>query len=162
MGPNTFYLPTDVAFASNSDFYVSDGYGNPRVAKFTKEGKFLLQFGTRGTGAGQFRLPHNVVVDAQGRVYVTDRDNERIEVFDSNGKFLNQWKTYGGVSALCLTKDQHIWVGGFLYDLDGKALGRLPFPKGAVGGGHGLSVSDAGDVYVAELSGVVEKFIKTQ
>ena len=96
MGPNTFYLPTDVAFASNGDFYVSDGYGNPRVAKFTRDGKFLLQFGTRGNGPGQFGLPHNVVVDAQGKVYVTDRDNERVEVFDSNGKFLNQWKTYGG------------------------------------------------------------------
>jgi DNA-binding beta-propeller fold protein YncE len=141
---------------------VSDGYGNPRVAKFTRDGKFLLQFGTRGTGPGQFGLPHNVVVDPQGKVYVTDRDNERVEVFDSNGKFLNQWKTHGGVSALFLTKDQHIWVGGFLYDLDGKALGRLPFPKDAVGGGHGMTVSDSGDVYVAELSGVVEKFIRTQ
>src|SRR6516164_6716674 len=70
----------------------------------------------------------------------------RVEVFDSNGKFLNQWKTYGGVSALFLTKDQHIWVGGFLYDPDGKALGRLPFLKGAVGGGHGMTVSNSGDV----------------
>ena len=66
------------------------------------------------------------------------------------------------VSALFLTKDQHIWAGGFLYDSGGKTLGRLPFPKGAVGGGHGMTVSDSGDVYVAELSGVVEKFIKTQ
>ena len=66
------------------------------MAKFTRDGKFLLQFGTRGTGPGQFALPHNVnvVVDAQGKVYVTDRDNERVEVFDGNGK--NQWKTYGG------------------------------------------------------------------
>ena len=162
MGPNTFYLPTDVAFASNGDFYVSDGYGNPRVAKFTRNGKFLLQFGTRGAGPGQFGLPHNVVVDEQGKVYVTDRDNERVEVFDSTGKFLNQWKTYGGVSALFLTKDQHLWAGGFLYDLGGKALGRLPFPRGAVGGGHGMTVTDSGDVYVAELSGVVEKFIRTR
>jgi DNA-binding beta-propeller fold protein YncE len=162
MGPNNFYLPTDVAFAPNGDFYVSDGYGNPRVVKFARDGKFLGQFGTRGTGPGQFGLPHNLVVDAQGKVYVTDRDNQRVEVFDSNGKFLNQWKTYGGVSTLFMTKDQHIWVGGFLYDLDGNVLGRLPFPKGAVGGGHGTAVSDSGDVYIAELSGVVEKFAKAQ
>jgi hypothetical protein len=160
VGPNTFYLPTDVAFASNGDFYVSDGYGNARVVKFNRGGKFLLQFGTRGTGPGQFGLPHNVVVDTQGKVYVTDRDNERVEVFDSDGNFLNQWRTYGGVSALVITKDQQIWVGGILYDLNGKALGRLPFPKGAFGGGHGMAVSDSGDVYVAELNGTVEKFVK--
>jgi hypothetical protein len=55
-----------------------------------------------------------------------------------------------------------MWVGGFLYDMAGKVLGRPPFPKGAVGGGHGTAVSDSGDVYIAELSGVVEKFVKTQ
>jgi hypothetical protein len=95
-------------------------------------------------------------------VYVTDRDNQRVEVFDSNGKFLTQWKTFGGVSTLFITKDQHIWVGGFLYDLTGKPLGRLPFPNNAVGGGHGTAVTSSGDVYIAELSGVVEKFVKTQ
>jgi streptogramin lyase len=159
---NHFYLPTDVGFAPNGDFYVTDGYGNARVMKYTHDGKFLLQFGSRGTGPGQFGLPHNVVVDAQGRVYVTDRDNQRVEVFDSNGKFLKQWKTYGGVSTLIMTKDQHIWAGGFLHDLDGKPLGRLPFPKGAVGGGHGAAITDSGDIYIAELSGVVEKFVRAQ
>lgn len=161
-GQNTFNLPTDVAFTPNGDFYVSDGYANPRVVKFTKDGKYILEFGKRGTGPGEFMLPHNVVVDAQGRVYVTDRDNQRVEVFDSSGKFLNQWKTYGGVSTLLMTKDQHIWVGGILTDLDGKALGRLPFPQGAGGGGggHGTAVTESGDVYIAQLSGVVQKFVK--
>ena len=161
MGPNTFNLPTDVAFAPNGDLYVSDGYANPRVVKYTREGKYLLEFGKRGTGPGEFGLPHNVVVDAQGRVYVTDRDNQRVEVFDSTGKFLRQWKTYGGVSTLFLTKDQHIWVGGVLQDLDGKVLGRLPFPEGGGGGGgHGTVVTDTGDVYIAQLSGIVQKFVK--
>ena len=161
-GPNNFNLPTDVAFAPNGDVYVSDGYGNARVVKFSRNGKYLLEFGTRGTGPGEFGLPHNVVVDAQGRVYVTDRDNRRVEVFDSSGKLLNQWKTNEGVSTLFITKDQRIWVGGVLHDLDGKVLGRLPFPAGGggSGGGHGTTVTDSGDVYIAQLSGIVQKFVQ--
>jgi DNA-binding beta-propeller fold protein YncE len=158
MGPNTFNLPTDVAFAPNGDFYVSDGYGNPRVVKYSHDGKYLLQWGTRGNGPGQFQLPHNVAVDAQGRVYVTDRDNRRVEVFDSTGKFLNQWPEIGGVSAIRITKDQRIWTGGVLRDLEGKVLGKLPTEVG--GGAHGIAASDSGDVYVGQLSGVAQKFVK--
>jgi DNA-binding beta-propeller fold protein YncE len=66
------------------------------------------------------------VTDAQGRVYVTDRDNQRIEVFDASGKFLNQWSGTGGISGLFMTRDQRIWTGGILRDLDGKVLGQLP------------------------------------
>lgn len=154
--PTTFNLPTDVAFASNGDIYVTDGYGSARVVKFSRDGKFLLQWGTRGTGPSQFGLPHNVVVDAQGRVYVTDRDNQRIEVFDANGKFLHQWTGTGGVSGLAMTKDQRIWTGSVLRDLDGKILGKLPEANGA----HGVTVADSGDVYLAQLTGVVQKFVK--
>jgi DNA-binding beta-propeller fold protein YncE len=165
MGHNTFNLPTDVAFAANGDIYVSDGYGNPRVVKYSRDGKFLLEWGTRGEGPGQFRLPHNLVVDAQGRVYVTDRDNARVEVFDSNGKYLKEWKTNGGVSTLFMTEDQHIWAGGVLTDLDGKVLGRLPFPEGGSNSGHGSLVTASGDIYLAQLGrdrlgGRVEKFVK--
>lgn len=155
-GPNNFNLPTDVAFAANGDIYVTDGYGSARVVKYSRDGKFLLEWGTRGKGPGQFGLPHNLVVDAQGRVYVTDRDNQRIEVFDSSGKFLNQWTGTGGVSGLAMTRDQRIWTGAVLRDLDGKVLGRLP---GATGG-HGVAVSDSGDVYLAQLTGVVQKLVK--
>jgi DNA-binding beta-propeller fold protein YncE len=156
IGRDTFNLPTDVAFGPNGDIYVSDGYANPRVVKFTKDGKFLAEWGKRGTGPGEFGLPHNLVVDARGRVYVTDRDNRRIQVFDSNGKFLSQWTDTGGVSTLFMTKDQHIWVGGVLRDLEGKALVKLP----EASGGHGTAVSDSGDVYIGMLSGVVQKFVK--
>jgi DNA-binding beta-propeller fold protein YncE len=159
-GPNHFNLPTDVAFAPNAEIYVSDGYGNPRVVKYTREGKYLLQWGTRGSGPGEFQLPHNVAVDAQGRVYVTDRDNRRVEVFDSNGKFLDQWPEIGGVSALRITKDQRIWTGGVLRELNGKIVGRLPVDTGGAGGTHGIAVTDSGDVYVGQLSGVVQKFVK--
>jgi len=155
IGPHTFNLPTDVAFAPNGDIYVSDGYGNPRVVKFSRDGKYRLEWGARGSGPGEFQLPHNLVVDAQGRVYVTDRDNQRIQVFDSHGKFLKQWPTETGVSTLFLTKDQRLWAGGVLRDLEGKVLGRLP-----EAGGHGAAVSDTGDVYLAQLSGKVQKFVK--
>jgi len=151
-----FNLPTDVAFGPNGDIYVTDGYASARVVKFSRDGKFLLQWGTRGKGAGEFGLPHNLVIDREGRVYVTDRDNQRIEVFDANGKFLTQWTGTGGVSGLAMTKDQRIWTGGVLRQLDGTVVGRLPGNPG----GHGVAVTDGGDVYIAQLSGVVQKFVK--
>jgi DNA-binding beta-propeller fold protein YncE len=89
-GHNTFNLPTDVAFAPNGDFYVTDGYAGNRVVKFSHSGQYLLEWGTRGTGPGQFELPHNVAVDNEGKVYVTDRETRRIEIFDAGGHFLNQ------------------------------------------------------------------------
>jgi len=155
-GQNTFNLPTDVAFAPNGDLYVTDGYGSARVVKFSRDGKYLLQWGKRGKGRGEFGLPHNVVTDAQGRVYVTDRDNQRVEVFDANGTFLTEWTGTGGVSGLFMTRDQKIWTGGVLRDLDGHVVGRLSGPGTA--GAHGVTASDAGDVYLAQLSGVVQKF----
>ena len=157
-GPNSFNLPTDVAFAPNGDLYISDGYGSARVVKYSRDGKFLLQWGTRGKGPGEFGLPHNLVVDARGRVYVTDRDNQRIEVFDADGKFLTQWTGTGGVSGLAITKEQQIWAGGVLRDLDGKVLGRLSGT--ATAGAHGVAVTPSGEVYLAQLSGVVQKFVK--
>jgi len=153
---STFNLPTDVAVAPNGDVYVTDGYGSARVVKFSRDGKFLLQWGKRGTGPGEFGLPHNLVVDAQGRVYVTDRDNERVQVFDPAGTFLAEWKEIGGVSALAMTPDGRIWTGAVLRDVNGKAIGRLS--EG--GGAHGASVDAEGNVYLAQLSGVVQKFAK--
>jgi DNA-binding beta-propeller fold protein YncE len=157
-GPNNFNLPTDVAFAPDGSVYVTDGYGGARVVKYSRDGKYLLQWGKRGKGPGEFGLPHNLVIDAQGRVYVTDRDNQRIEVFDANGKFLAEWTGTGGISGLAITKDQRIWTGGTLRDLDGKSVGRLAGPTTA--GAHGVAVSEAGDVYLAQLSGVVQKFLR--
>jgi len=151
---STFNLPTDVAFAPNGDVYVTDGYGSARVVKFSRDGKFLLQWGKRGTGPGEFGLPHNLVVDSQGRVYVTDRDNERVQVFDPAGKFLAEWKDIGVVSALAMTLDGRIVTGAVLRDSNGKAIGRLS--EG--GGAHGATADAEGNVYLAQLSGIVQKF----
>ena len=151
---STFNLPTDVGFAPNGDVYVSDGYGGARVVKYSRDGKFLLEWGKRGTGAGEFGLPHNLVVDSQGRVYVTDRDNERVQVFDGVGKFLAEWKGIGAVSSLALTSKGQIWTGAVLRDLNGNPIGRLPEGTGA----HGAAVDGEGNVYLAQLSGIVQKF----
>jgi DNA-binding beta-propeller fold protein YncE len=156
-GSHNFNLPTDIAFAPNGDLYVSDGYGSARVVKYSSDGTFLLEWGRRGKGPGEFGLPHNVVTDRQGRVYVSDRDNQRIEVFDGNGRFLSEWTGTGGISGLAITSDEHIWTGGTLRDLDGRILGRLP---GTTGGAHGVAVSSDGAVYLAQLNGVVQKFVK--
>ena len=155
-GPNTFNLPTDIAFAPNGDLYVSDGYGNARVVKYTRHGQYVLQWGTRGNGPGEFGLPHNLVVDAEGRVYVTDRDNQRIQVFDPDGKFLSEWADLGTVSTLFMTNDQHIWAGGMLRNLNGEVISELPGGPG----GHGTTVTESGDVYIAQLNGRVQKFVK--
>ena len=154
MSRNTFNLPTDVAFGPNGDVYVSDGYGNARVVKYTADGQYTLEWGSRGTGPGEFGLPHNLVVDGDGRVYVTDRDNQRVQVFGQEGEFLTEWPNIGGVSALFMTSEQHIWTGGTLRNLEGVALGRLPGGDG----GHGMTMTDAGEVFVAQLAGRVRKF----
>ena len=153
--PNTFNLPTDVGFGIDGAVYVSDGYGNARVVKYSPDGHYLLEWGGRGTGPGKFGLPHNLVVDAQDRVYVTDRDNQRVEVFDADGQFLSEWPTLGGNSALFLTVDQHIWTGGVLRTLDGDPVATLPDGDG----GHGMTVTGDDEVFVAQLDGRVQKFV---
>ena len=85
--------PTDVVVAPTGEFYVSDGYGNSRVAKFSADGKFLFDWGSKGTEAGEFDLPHGIALDAKGRVYVADRTNNRIQVFKPDGTFLHQWQS---------------------------------------------------------------------
>src|SRR5262249_30621798 len=105
-GADQFARPTDVAFTLSGDFYVSDGYDNTRVLKFSKDGKVLKQWGTKGTGPGEFNLPHSICVDAKGRVIVGDRENDRIQVFDADGKFIAQWTAGGAPFGMFLTGDQ--------------------------------------------------------
>jgi peptidylamidoglycolate lyase len=175
-----FNLPADIAFASDGSIYVADGYGNNRVAKFSPDGKFLLDWGHKGAGPGEFNLPHSVAVDAQGLVYVADRNNARIQVFDANGKFLNMWSSpeLGRPWSLTIGPDNLLYVvdGGDLkpnppdrgqllkLDLNGKILAkwsRFGNYDGQIYWGHDLAVGKDGAVYVGDVfHGMrVQKFV---
>lgn len=168
-GPDQFNKPTDVAVAANGDVFVSDGYGNSRVVKFTKEGKFVKEWGKKGKDAGEFNLPHAIVLDAKGRVYVGDRENNRVQLFDSDGKFLAQWTESGAPYGLFLTPAGRLLVADGranvvrVLDGDGKALGRWG-GKGTEAGQfampHWLCADSRGVVYVAEVTGQrLQKFV---
>lgn len=87
-----FNMPTDVAVAPDGSFYVSDGYGNSRVIKFSSDGHHMISWGSKGTAPGQFDVPHNIALDSQGRVYIADRGNARLQIFDEGGQFIAEWK----------------------------------------------------------------------
>lgn len=166
-GRANFNQPTDVAVAPSGDFYVSDGYGNSRVVKFARDGTFLLEWGKKGSGPGEFDLPHAIVLDQRGRVYVSDRSNNRIQVFDPNGKFLTEWAKIGAFSGLEMTPDQRIIAAGggrlVILNLEGQVLGSIA-PSGRlagyVSGGHGVAMGPGGEIYVAELNWRVQKFVR--
>jgi DNA-binding beta-propeller fold protein YncE len=155
-----FNKPADVAFASNGDVYVADGYGNSRVVKFDRDGNYLKAWGKYGTGAGEFNLPHSVAVDDQGRVYVGDRENQRIQIFDADGRFLRQWAGIGYPYGLLITPDQHVWMvdGGYdrivELDQDGKILGALGEPghkPGQMAWAHFMAIGPDQTIYVADV-----------
>ena len=88
----SFNLPTDVAVANDGSFYVSDGYGNSRIIKFSKDGSYQFEWGVFGNEKSQFNIPHGLDLDNNGNVYVADRENNRIQKFDSLGNFIAEWK----------------------------------------------------------------------
>lgn len=90
--PLHFNMPTDVAVAPDGSFYVSDGYRNSRIIKFSVQGDYITSWGSYGTGPGQFDVPHSIALDLQGRVYVADRGNARLQIFDGAGQFITEWK----------------------------------------------------------------------
>ena len=101
-----FNLPTDVAIAKDGSFYVSDGYGNSRVVKFSKEGKYLFDWGKKGAKAGEFNTPHGIDLDSKGNIYVADRENNRIQKFNANGLFLKEWKNNTATQLYSLSIDK--------------------------------------------------------
>ena len=164
-----FGQPTDIAWLPDGTFFVSDGYENSRVAKFDKNGKFLMSWGTKGSGPSQFVLPHCIVVDARRRLYVADRTNHRIQVFDENGKFLDEWPNIPQPYHMMITEDQYLWVSDGTtnrlakYDLNGKlqtTWGTQGTNPGYMNAPHSFGVDSAGNLYVANgLNHRVEKFV---
>jgi DNA-binding beta-propeller fold protein YncE len=136
---DTFNKPADIAFTPGGDFYVADGYGNSRVVKFSKEGKYLLEWGKKGKAPGEFNLPHAIFLDAQGRVHVGDRENNRVQVFTAEGKFLEQWTETGAPYGLFLQKEKKVLVA----DGRGNAV-RILDVKGNVQERFGMKGMDPG------------------
>jgi len=112
-GPDTFNQPSDVLVAPNGDIFVVDGHGaggNNRVVKFTKDGKFIRQWGKTGTADGEFQDPHALAMDSQGRLFVGDRANSRIQIFDQDGNHLATWKQFGRPSGLFIDRNDVLYA----------------------------------------------------
>lgn len=165
----SFVRPTDVAWDAQGNIYVADGYGNARVAKYDRNGKWIKNWGSRGNGQGQFNIVHGIAIDAQGNVYVGDEGNKRVQVFDSEGTFKTQFANVGAPTALCITRgpQQVLYVAHtgdpdgmedaaiYKVDLKGTVLGKfgsagkLPKEFGLV---NSIDCRNENELLVGELS----------
>ena len=179
MSGEPFHRCTHTAMSPDGDhLYISDGYGNARIHKFTVSGRWLSAWGEPGTDPGKFNIPHNICCDAEGWVYVADRENHRVQVFDGNGKFETQWVNMHRASGLCMdahTPTPRFYVGEIgpdmavnidmpgcgprvsIYTQKGELLARLGHEHAGLATGqfispHGLAVDSHGDIYVGEVS----------
>jgi len=112
-GPDLFDMPNDVVVAQNGDIFVTDSHRrgkNNRVVKFDRAGKFIKEWGRKGSGPGELSEPHAIAMDSQGRLFVGDRENNRIQIFDQEGRLLGAWRQFGRPSGIYITKDDTIYV----------------------------------------------------
>lgn len=155
----------DLAVAKNGDVFIADGEGpNTRVVKLSKDGKFIKWWGGKGTGPGQFDVPHSIAIDSKGRLYVGDRSNNRIQVFDQSGKFITQWTNFGTPWGVFVKGNLLYVVDGtekncllIASTKDGKILEKIEGLKNATA----VAVDSTGAIYVGEVNGTnVKKFVK--
>lgn len=180
MGPDTFGAPTDVVVAPNGDIFVTDGHpgcdcDNSRVVKFDKNGKYLMEFGKKGTSPGELDGPHTIAMDSHGLLYVGDRTNNRIEIFDQKGKFIREWRQFGRPTGIFIAPGDIIYVtdtesqsekpGAFGYNpgvhrglrigriKDGKVTAFIPAPDstGQTSFADAIAVDHEGNIYGAEV-----------
>lgn len=176
-----FNKPTDLDFGPDGSIYVTDGYGNNRVVKLDIEGNFVTAWGSKGEGAGEFDTPHGIAVDDEGRVYIADRGNSRVQIFDAGGKFLSEWKSeeIGRPWGVDVNSDGNVLVadGGDLtntaYDRNGAVLmtpeGEILERWGSYGSqdgqfywAHDIAAGADGSVYVVDVNAGmrVQKFVR--
>ncbi|MFC1859969.1 peptidyl-alpha-hydroxyglycine alpha-amidating lyase family protein [Chloroflexota bacterium] len=158
-----FNLPTGVAVSSTGDIFVTDGYGNARVHKFNADGKLLLSWGDPGPGPGQFRLPHDIWIDSKDRIWVSDRENSRVQIFDSEGKFLDQWTDLIRPTHVYIDKYETVYVSELcrrisIFSIDGKLLARWGNESYSMDeepllvAPHVICADSRGDLYVGEVA----------
>ncbi len=171
-GTRLFNQPNEVALDAEGNFYVAQGHGpaEPRVLKFAPDGSFIKQWGSRGTGPGEFAVAHSIQIDADDKVYVADRENFRIQIFDTEGDYLDQWTFNAMACAL------HLHHDGFAYlttgfdgqwaklNMQGQVIGAIGSPgegNGQFGEAHYLTLDNDGNVYVADVvTRRVQKYAK--
>jgi sugar lactone lactonase YvrE len=173
-GSHKLNQPNDVVIAGNGDVFVAQGHtpgdeGDARVLKFDKNGKFIKSWGGKGSGPGQFQVAHGIAIDAKGLVWVADRENQRIQVFDQDGKFVREVRYKGLPCSLDIGRQYMYMVNGFAgqvlrLDLNGKVLAAMGKPgkgPGEFGEAHMIAVSQKGEIYVADsVNAALVKFVK--
>jgi peptidylamidoglycolate lyase len=174
-----FDKPTDIAIAKDGSFYVSDGYGNSRVMKFSAAGKYLFEWGKKGSKENEFNIPHGISLDDYDNVYVADRENNRIQIFDSAGKFIKQFSdnSFGAICAVAFERSKlfavddftflkvkHRGSDAFIFDTTGRVqtrFGRSGSYDGNTSWYHDLTIDKDENIYVGDiLENTVQKFRK--
>ena len=174
-GPDMFNQPSDVVVTANGDVLVADGHGgnsNARIVRFNKDGRFLGTWGKKGSGPGEFDTPHAIAIDSRGRIFVGDRGNNRIQIFDPQGRYLDEWKQFGRPSGIYIDRNDRIYVAdsesnakrnpGWRRGIrigsarDGTVTAFIPDPElnpdaSATSGAEGVAADFEGNVYGAEV-----------
>jgi sugar lactone lactonase YvrE len=161
-----FNHPTEMMAHPNGDIYVTDGYRNARVHRFTRDGRLVASWGTPGAGEGQFHLPHSIVFDDDGKLYVADRSNKRIQIFTPEGAFLGQWTGMGGPNDISRGRDGNFYIAeqedganpAYVSVRDGQGNVLVRMESRHV---HGIGVDSHGDIYagLTQERGV-DKFVR--
>ena len=173
-GTRKLNQPNDVAITRNGDVFIVQGHtpgpgGDARVLKFDKAGKFIKSWGGKGKGPGQFEVAHGIAIDARGLLWVADRENQRIQIFDADGAFVREHKYAGLPCSLDIGREYIYMVNGFAgqilqLDLNGKVLaatGKAGTGPGEFGEAHFIAVSPKGELYVADsVNSALLKFVR--
>jgi len=162
-----FNHPTEMLPHPNGDIYVTDGYRNARVHRFTRDGALVTSWGAPGNGPGEFHLPHSIAIDADGKLYVADRANKRIQIFTPDGEYLGEWTGMGGPNDISRAQDGTFVIAEqedgdkpayvCVRDAEGNVLARMESRHV-----HGVGVDSRGDIYAGlTVDRSVDKFVRT-